>query len=347
MDLRAYYARHFPCEALLDWLAYDAAPRSLPLRNRGWMAERARAGGGTFKQRNMRVSHDAGEWRAWLVAAVPLRLDLDAQLRLPPPLGLADSLDAGASAAAKLLERPPHAELAARRELTFDLDANDYAAVRRCGCGDTSAVCGACWPLIVCSARLLDAALRGLLGVRHVLWAFSGSRGLHAHVCDAWVHGLRDDARAGVLRMLDRALAPPRVAPADFGPGLAARLEAGVVAPLAAGRLAAHGLGAASSLGLLRPRVDVPITTQLGHTLKLPFCVHPGTGRLALPVALWDRGLLDLAELHARCPVLATAGEAAVATAVARGVAELEALVAGLRAEPDGRAFREAAFEPQ
>ena len=37
-------------------------------------------------------------------------------------------------------------------------------------------------------------------------------------------------------------------------------------------------------LHYLYPRIDIEVTKQMNHLLKSPFCVHPGTGKISIPI---------------------------------------------------------------
>lgn len=74
------------------------------------------------------------------------------------------------------------------RELMFDIDGDDYNDVKVC-CGNKRAqeiqnVCDACWCFLACAVHGLNWFLKTYLGFKHVLWVFSGRRGVHAWVVD-------------------------------------------------------------------------------------------------------------------------------------------------------------------
>lgn len=87
------------------------------------------------------------------------------------------------------------------RELVFDVDMTDYDSIRTC-CSDKS-ICRRCWSFITMAARVVDVILREDFGFRHLLWVYSGRRGIHCWVSDKAALSLSDDQRRSIVNYID------------------------------------------------------------------------------------------------------------------------------------------------
>ena len=76
----------------------------------------------------------------------------------------------------------------------------DYDEIRTC-CSD-AAICSRCWVFIALAVRVLDNAIRTQFGYKHLLWVYSGRRGIHLWISDKEAIELTDDERKAMVGWL-------------------------------------------------------------------------------------------------------------------------------------------------
>ncbi|XP_051174467.1 DNA primase small subunit-like [Leptopilina boulardi] len=166
-----YYQDLFPFEDCCRWLSYCNG-YILSLR------EFTLSKDDKPKPRNSSF-HNALEMKINAKRICPKRIDVGAIYNLSP----------------RLVEKKLFNFFVTQREMIFDIDISDYTDVRNC-CSE-SGICRKCWKYMATACKILDTTLRDDFAFKHILWIYSGNRGIHCWICDENARKLRiDDRRA-------------------------------------------------------------------------------------------------------------------------------------------------------
>jgi len=209
-----------------------------------------------------------------------------------------------------------------QKELIFDIDIDEtFDELRCCGCVEKK-FCRKCWPLVTAQAHVIDLFLKHLYDFKHVLWVYSGRRGVHCWVLDKKAMQMSERGRRLLTEnftthykndlatfaenpqkyylsdtILTRSMASffTQVLRAHFqvfaaennlfsSPNTRQTVEKICGNVKNSAQLLANPKFAHTALHFCYPRLDAPVTRHVAHLLKLPFCVHPATFSISVPM---------------------------------------------------------------
>jgi DNA primase small subunit len=267
-QMARFYQELFPFQRTWDWLSYGNASkmafREFAFHRPEGNFRRFRSYGTVAAAEGSSIETVAAFERE-VVDEVPDKIDIGAVFSWPP--------------SKRGYAPPPFGFVDLERELVFDIDLTDYDDVRVCCKGKEA--CRLCWKLAAAAMHVVDAALREDFGFLHILWVYSGRRGVHCWVCDERARVLTDEGRSAVVGYFRRPNSDPEKHTNYLHPHMT-RAEAIL-------RRTFEQRARVSTVDLFArwaPRLDENVTKKRNHLLKAPFCAHPSTGRVCVPLDL-------------------------------------------------------------
>ena len=184
--LRLYYGRIFPAELMCKWLGY------------GTQNEKSAADNLLCRREfSFTIAQDVYIRYLSFENADALRKGLCAQLPHKIDIGAVFTADPRDHKKFKLFEP-------VQREFLIDIDLTDYEFL---DC-DVKKIetCDRCWPIMALAARALNQILVKDFGFEHLLFVYSGRRGIHCWVCDSRARVMPNDVRSAVADYLSPKL---------------------------------------------------------------------------------------------------------------------------------------------
>ena len=123
------------------------------------------------------------EWKSSLIEKNPIKIDIGPVYSLPPK---------------NRANYDSEVFLPVERELIFDIDMDEYNSVRTC-CTGTN-ICRLCWAFITVAIKVINSVIKEDFGFKHVLWVYSGRRGVHCWICDEEARKLSAQGMSDAVR---------------------------------------------------------------------------------------------------------------------------------------------------
>merc|ERR1719201_289674 len=185
--LRMYYDKLFPFHQMFRWLSYGNHPKGQSKsmeRDFFYRREFTFVLEGDVYCR-YQCFRDHMEWKQKVMDQRPVRMEIGAVYTHPPK-----NHNTVTKEAYKPLER----------ELVIDIDMDDYDDIRTCCSGAN--ICTKCWTFMKVAIKTIDRCMREDFGFKHLVFVYSGRRGVHCWICDKAARCLSNEQRSAVAEYM-------------------------------------------------------------------------------------------------------------------------------------------------
>ena len=178
-DMKIYYENYFPYDNFFTWLGKDDSE----------IFERREFSFTMSDDRYFRFQcfKNSEELKKQICKLNPKKIDIGAIYNIQPNMK-SDMSD----------DRQKFTPV--QKEIVFDIDLTDYDDIRTC-CSDAK-VCDKCWKYMIVAYQILKTILEEDFGFNHILYAFSGRRGIHCWLCDERAKVLQNDGRTAIANFI-------------------------------------------------------------------------------------------------------------------------------------------------
>ncbi|EGR33459.1 hypothetical protein IMG5_052000 [Ichthyophthirius multifiliis] len=173
-SLQEYYQQNFPINQFYDWLCYSESQEYFQKREFSFTFP------GDVYWRYI-FFNSKEHLLQTLIEKVPEKIDIGAVFNKQGQKGDMNL---------KAIEK----------EFVIDIDMTDYDNIRTCCTGAN--ICEKCWKFMKYACELISKTLEDF-DFKHVLWVYSGRRGIHAWICDSNVRKSSDKIRSCIIEHMN------------------------------------------------------------------------------------------------------------------------------------------------
>lgn len=214
-NLRQYYESVWPCNELIQWFTYGGTV-TFQTRDMAFsILDKERDS--NYVLRPVHMKFQKGAFKSVVTEKNPYRIDIGGNFCIPAQKRFVSAIPGGIP-----IEH---------REIVFDIDMDPPVN----------------WEMIKEFIKVLDYDLRHCFGFEHILFIFSGKKGIHCWVCDQSARWYGAAGRSNLAQYFKEKI----------------------------------------------PYLDYEVTEQITHMTKMPFSVHPATGKLCVPIDISHLDMFD------------------------------------------------------